>query len=199
MPHGRLKLFIIFGVFVGPLLAAFVWYYGFDGALGLRGGKNFAPLVSPPLALQPFANLRVDDDINDEKNFTLDSLKSRWHIVHSLPSVCDAVCDKVLYNTRQTRLALGRDANRLRRILLADDATLLMQLADEHPDTVRILKIAGGLGAQLATIRERYNLTADDALLIDPLGNVMMIIPADLSPRLLLKDLKHLLRVSRIG
>ena len=38
-----------------------------------------------------------------------------------------------------------------------------------------------------------------DAVLIDPLGNLMMVVPLDLDPRLLLKDLKKLLKLSRIG
>jgi len=35
--------------------------------------------------------------------------------------------------------------------------------------------------------------------LVDPLGNLMMRFPPDLEPKSLLKDLKHLLKVSRIG
>ena len=41
--------------------------------------------------------------------------------------------------------------------------------------------------------------TQDDALLVDPLGNVMMAIPLQLDPGKLLKDLKKLLKLSRIG
>jgi len=41
--------------------------------------------------------------------------------------------------------------------------------------------------------------SADAIYLIDPLGNIMMRFPSDLEPGKVLKDLKHLLKVSRIG
>ena len=40
----------------------------------------------------------------------------------------------------------------------------------------------------------------DNAIyLIDPFGNIMLRFPPDLKPNSMLKDIKHLLKVSRIG
>ena len=201
MNRGRLKLFVIFAVFLGPLLAAFLWYYGFGGGgvLAPRGSTNHAPLISPVIALQAFSNPGPDPDFDDGAPFTNESLKRRWSVIHPLTGRCGGECEKSLYNTRQTRLALGKDANRVQRILLSPNRTLLTRLADHHPDAIRLLESADGLENQLAPILKQRNIGTNDALLVDPLGNLMMIIPANLDPGLLLKDLKHLLKVSRIG
>lgn len=198
MKRGRLKLVVIFAVFLGPLLAAFIWYYGFSRVFAPRGSTNHAPLLSPLIALKPFSNAGVNG-----AQFTAESLKHRWSVIHTLAERCDRQCEKSLYNTRQTRLALGKDANRLRRILLCPNRDVLNRLAADHPDAVRLLESRdespNGLENQLAPLIRERNLGGDDALLVDPLGNLMMIIPAELDPGLLLKDLKHLLKVSRIG
>jgi len=195
MNRGRLKLTVIFAVFLGPLLAAFGWYYGLGGAAATRATTNHAPLISPPLALAAFSNPAADGGAP----FNLDSLKRRWTVVHLLPASCATRCLQALYNTRQARLALGRDAPRVRRIVLGTGRAQLAPLAADHPDSTRLLYAEGGLEEQLAPIRRRRDLGAADALLIDPLGNVMMAIPAALDPRLLLKDLKKLMKLSRIG
>jgi hypothetical protein len=56
-----------------------------------------------------------------------------------------------------------------------------------------------GIEVQLKVIMESHPVGEYDALLVDPLGNVMMSVPLDQDPRLLVKDLKKLLKLSRIG
>ena len=202
MNRGRLKLALIFAAFLGPLLAAFAWYYGGD-APATRATTNHAPLLAPPLALRGFANPAADGGDGGDgaqfAQFNLDALKRRWTVVHLLPESCAAECRAALYNTRQARLALGRDAPRVRRVFIAAGRAQLASLAAAHPDATRLLRAANGLENQLIPLRRRRNLNPADALLIDPLGNVMLVIPATLDPRLLLKDLKKLLKLSRVG
>jgi len=206
MNRGRLKLALIFAAFLGPLLAAFAWYYGGGDAPATRATTNHAPLLAPPLALRGFANPAADGGDGADAGasapafaFNLDALKRRWTVVHLLPESCAAGCRAALYNTRQARLALGRDAPRVRRVFIAAGRAQLASLAAAHPDATRLLRAANGLENQLIPLRRRRNLNPADALLIDPLGNVMLVIPATLDPRLLLKDLKKLLKLSRVG
>ena len=102
-------------------------------------------------------------------------------------------------NTQQARLALGRDAHRVRRLILSPDAELLTELAAEQPDSRRALLLDDGLGQQLESIFRQHGMTTDDAVLINPLGNAMLPAPQHLNPSLLLKVLKKLLKVSCIG
>lgn len=195
MQRNRLKLIIIFAVFLGPLAAAFVWYYGLGAALAPHSRTNHAHLLTPSVVVAEFTNpgANLGAQVNRQ------ALKQKWHVIHVLTETCDTACRQALYHTRQARLALGKDANRVRRIFISPSHAMLTRLATDHPDSLRLLAAANGLEKQLNVIIQTGRRDANDAFLIDPLGNIMMRIPAELAPRLLLKDLKHLLRVSRVG
>jgi len=199
MHRGRLKLALVFAAFLGPLLAAFAWYYA--GDVTGRATTNHAPLLAPPVQLQAFANPVVDagDAGGARLAFDLNALKRKWTIAHLLPAACADDCMRALYNTRQARLALGRDAARVQRVFIAAAPAQLAALTAAHPDAAALLAAANGLEKQLNPIHRRRPSAAADAVLIDPLGNAMLIIPATLNPRDLLRDLKKLLRLSRIG
>jgi cytochrome oxidase Cu insertion factor (SCO1/SenC/PrrC family) len=192
--HSRKKLLIVFGLFFGPLIIALIWYYGLGAAFLQRAATNHAPLVQPVVTLQPFTNLLLD-----QTQINLDRLQGKWTVLHRLGNTCGESCENALYNTRQTRLALGRDSNRVQRFLLGRNVNLLETAGAEHADLGLILRINGGLDSQLTPVIESMAMGQDDALLVDPLGNVMMVIPADLNPSYLLKDLKKLLKLSKIG
>ncbi len=55
------------------------------------------------------------------------------------------------------------------------------------------------LTAQLEENKEVTPLETKKVYLIDPLGNLMMQYPADFKTRGLIRDLRHLLKWSRIG
>lgn len=192
--NSRKKLLIVFGLFFGPLIIALIWYYGFGAVFLQRAATNHAPLVQPVVTLHPFTNLLLDQTKVD-----LTRLKGKWTVVHRLGSSCDDTCQRSLYNTRQSRLALGKDSNRVQRLLIGSNVNLLESAGAEHVDLGLVLRVSGGLDTQLMPVVDSMMLGQDDALLVDPLGNIMMIIPADLDPSDLIKDLKKLLKLSKIG
>ncbi len=104
---------------------------------------------------------------------------------------------------RQVRLALNHRMDRVQRaVLLESPRQLSDELIAEHAG----LMIATGASADQAALRGQIaaaeaSMTAlsDAVYLIDPFGNVMLRFPPDLPPKSMLKDLKHLLKVSRIG
>ena len=187
----RIKLLGVFAVFLAPLLAAFIWYYGFGGASAARSMVNHAELL-PPTAVAPFAN--VDGDSPNQVH-TQSQLARKWHIVQIVAEPCDESCQRALYNTRQMRLALGRRAARVQRIIIAADRALINALQPAHRDALFLLESDNGLGKQLRA-KMKNPL---DAVVIDPNGNIIMRAAFELSPALLLKDFKKLLRLSRIG
>ena len=192
--RGRLKLILVLTLFLGPLLAAFLWYYSFGAALTPKGKTNYANLISPVVTLSDF-----NDHLTDSSAFKLDGLKRKWTIVHIVREACDEQCELSLYNTRQTRIAVGKDANRLQRVLILSTSVPAEPIMEQHADLKVIHMEDSGLGAELAAISADIKSGSNDALMIDPLGNVMMEIPVDLNPSLLLKDLKKLLKLSRVG
>ena len=192
--NSRKKLLIVFGLFFGPLILALIWYYGLGGVFLQRAATNHAPLVQPVVTLQPFTNLLLD-----QTEIDLTRLHGKWTVVHRLGGSCEEACQQSLYNTRQSRLALGKDSNRVQRYLLGSNVNLLEAAGADHVDLGLVLRVSGGLDTQLIPVVETMALGQDDALLVDPLGNIMMVIPAGLDPSDLLKDLKKLLKLSKIG
>jgi len=146
------------------------------------------------VTLKPFTNLQLN-----QEELTNETIKGRWTIIHRLSDQCEEQCRVSLYNTRQIRLGLGKDANRVQRVILGSNVSLLDTIGRDHPDGMLVLRITEGLDTQLAPIVEREKLGPNDALLVDPLGNIMMAVPATLEPAKLRKDLKKLLKLSKIG
>ena len=100
---------------------------------------------------------------------------------------------------RQIWISLGREANRLQRLLLIADAEQKQELTEfltAYPQTNVIVDADGQLLRQIEAVRH----AAEPAImLVDPLGNLMMSFPQSMDPRDILKDLKKLLKISQIG
>ena len=192
--RGRLKLLLVLGLFIGPLMVAFLWYYGLGGVFAPSGKTNHGSLIQPVVSLNGF-----EDHLSDNSPFNLEELKQKWTIVHIASASCGEECQRSLYNTRQTRVAVGKDANRIQRILLLSDSISEDEMRENHADLKMISLQSSSLMNQLGAVIKSSNAGPHDALIIDPLGNVMMIVPLELDPRLLLKDLKKLLKLSRVG
>jgi cytochrome oxidase Cu insertion factor (SCO1/SenC/PrrC family) len=190
----RLKLLLVFSLFLGPLLVAFLWYYGFGARLAPQGQSNHSPLITPAVPLQQFENPAYSG-----KPVNNTFLKKKWTIVHIVGDSCSESCRKALYNTRQARLAIGKDTNRVQRLIVLSGSVLASEVAANHPDATLVRASDEGIGTLLRSISILFQVGEYDALVVDPLGNLMMSIPLEQDPGLLVKDLKKLLKLSRIG
>ena len=193
--RSRLKLVAVFALFFGPLFLAVIWYYGLGAVYAPRGATNHAPLVTPPVPLTTFSNPGVAGG----NGLTRDALLDHWTIIHRIEERCAEACETSLYNTRQTRLALGKDLGRIHRILVVSDSGPVTQIQAGHPDLQILRRADSGLDNQLIPIVQSLKASPDDAFLVDPLGNDMMLIPSSLDPSDLLKDLKQLMKLSKVG
>jgi cytochrome oxidase Cu insertion factor (SCO1/SenC/PrrC family) len=195
--RGRRSLLALAALFLVPVAAAFWLYYGTPGWRP-RGAANRGELVDPAVPLPAFTFVTADGN-----GITEDLFRAKWTLLFIGSGACDARCRDALYLTRQTRLALNKDADRVRRLFLAagpccTDAGLLA----EHPDLI----VATPTQGQLDTLTRL--IPAPDAApladtgriyIVDPLGNLMMSYAADAPDEALLDDLKRLLRLSHIG
>ena len=178
-------------LFFAPLGLAFYLYYGHDAwhpSARLNAGELIEPARPlPPLALPLFG----------AGNTRADFLKGKWTLLYVAAATCAQPCQKSLYDTRQVRLALDSDRNRVQRVFIAElDCCDVKVLREQHPDLVTIQASAAD-APLLALLPHR-----DDGpryYLIDPLGNLMMDYPAEVNSKGMLEDLKRLLRLSSIG
>jgi hypothetical protein len=188
-------------LFFAPLGLAFYLYYGH--ASWLPGGRvNAGELVDPVRPLPSLALPRWDTGSTDP-NF----LRGKWTFLYVAQGACGQPCRMRLYDTRQVRLALDRDMNRVQRVFIAaTDCCDAQFLHAQHPDLITIR--AGAAAAPLlALLPGRDSAPAADGsreegprvYLVDPLGNLMMSYAADVKSRGMLEDMKRLLRLSSIG
>ena len=127
-------------------------------------------------------------------------LKGKWTLLYVQHGRCDDECRRHLYDTRQVRLALDREMNRVQRVFIADaDCCDLAELKAAHPDLI-IIRASAADEPLLAELPLRSGaIDSHRIYLIDPLGNAMMFYPPEAKPKGMLEDMKRLLRLSSIG
>ena len=183
---GRLQFLLIAAVFIGPLLVA-AWLYFQGGSMQPAGRTNHGTLLEPVINL---------NDALPESPIHAHNEQS-WLFLYSQPAPCEDSCRNALYTTRQLRLMLGREMDRLQRVFLHGDSppdTVFLEA--EHDDLVAVTD--PGLDALLNNKRPA-GIPADGYYLIDPLGNLVMYFRPDLAPADMVDDIKRLLKLSRIG
>jgi cytochrome oxidase Cu insertion factor (SCO1/SenC/PrrC family) len=190
-------LLVLAALFFVPLLVAFWLYYG-AGAWRPAGSTNKGDLIDPARPL-PAVSLERADGTSTGENF----LRGKWTMVLIGDGSCDTRCREALYLTRQSRIALSKDMDRVQRVLLVtggccDEAFL----AGEHPD-LQVVRLDGPAAARLLapfpTYADGPATSAGRIYVVDPLGNLVLSYPASAPEKALLTDLKKLLRLSHIG
>lgn len=188
-------------LFFAPLGLAFFLYYGVGWRPG--GRVNHGELIDPPRPLPAVALPRVDPNGGAAPRPTApDFLTHKWTLLYWGAGACSQRCKTDLYNTRQVRIALDRDMDRVQRVFVAQGECCDLEfLRLQHPDliTVRETPEAAPLLAQLRLSPADNPATEDRLYLIDPLGNLMMFYAPDTKPKGMLEDLKRLLGLSHVG
>lgn len=198
--RNRRTLLLIIGMPVLVLLSSTTLYYLADHDLIDLEVANKGTLITPPVS---FTELDLTDaygqPVHDRRPEPI------WTFAIIGGQQCDDACKRILYLTRQTHIALGKQANQVQRMYLNVDNTIdqpLQDLIDEqHPDLV-VRYINNQALADLFTSHSIAPLTANRFFLIDPQGWIMMTYPVDSeqSERLhevgknVLSDMKRLLQ-----
>jgi cytochrome oxidase Cu insertion factor (SCO1/SenC/PrrC family) len=196
--HDRRQRRILIGVglmFFAPLGLSFYLYYGLNWHPGSR--VNAGELVSPARPLPALA-LPLFSPPGGETQPQF--LKKKWTLLYVQEGRCDDECSRHLYDTRQVRLALDRDMDRVQRVLIGDaDCCDLPLLKSDHPDLIVIRSSPADAPLRALLPVRPGALNSERIYLIDPLGNLMMFYGPDSKPKGMLEDLKRLLRLSSIG
>ena len=199
--HDRRQRRLLIGLallFFAPLGLSFYLYYS---PAGWRPGNrvNHGDLIDPPRPL-PDLTLPIARGTKGASYPGL-ALKGKWTLMYVGAGGCTALCRSQLYETRQVRIALNRDMDRVQRMFVALGECCDWQLLDaQHPDLVTVSATgAGPLIGLLPSFNGIAPAAADRIYLIDPLGNLMMSYAPGAPPKGLLTDLKRLLGLSHVG
>ena len=195
----RQALVLLGLLFMTPAFVAWVMHNSTEQGWRPEGTTNRGMLVHParPLSL-PVEMMIAGQTAND-------FLQGKWTLLYIGDADCDAVCNKNLYKMRQIRTAQNENMRRIQQLYLVRDeaipASLAALLEKDYKDTAVAL-LAAEQAAQIAPyflIDDVSMQAAERVYIIDPLGNLMMYYPPDAAPGGMLKDLKKLLKYSKIG
>jgi cytochrome oxidase Cu insertion factor (SCO1/SenC/PrrC family) len=195
--RGRRQLLLLAALFFVPLAIAFWMYYGPTGWRP-SGDASKGDLIDPARPLAALALTTADGQRTDAQ-----FLRGRWSMVYVGDGLCDKRCREALYLTRQTRIALNKDMDRVQRVLLVTGRCCDRGfLAQEHPDLI-VARVDDDASAALLEPFPTYGgvplADAGRVYLVDPLGNLLMSYAPTAPDKALLTDMKKLLRLSHIG
>lgn len=184
-------LWILLASFLLPAIIAYGYFFLGDRPSIASNGE----LIDPVHDIEVFG-------LSNQQGSPLEreALTPKWRMYYFVNSTCDENCQNNLFNMRQINVALGKNKSRVEHVVvhLNEPADELVKLLDtDYVDTKRIYSNTGnstldkGLRQEVSSGRYIY--------LMDPLGNVMMRFPQELNPKLILKDINKLLKISRIG
>lgn len=182
-PRGKLALLFVF--FAAPIVAAWVAFLGWRP----DARTNYGTLL-PPTPLEHTAGRAFGAP------YDLAHLDGKWRMLVIAPAACEAPCGQLLYLMRQTRIAQGREQDRIERIWVVEDGGAPAAAALDRqeglivwtPDTPAFVRQFPAPDSPRAHI-----------YLVDPLGNLMLRFPAQPEPKRMMKDLKLLLKASQVG
>lgn len=188
-PAGRRQVLVVAAIFLVPLAAALLLYYG--------GGWRPAAdahglLIDPPRALSVAGIV-----LPDGRPAPTEALEGKWSVVY-FASACDERTEALLDELARVRVALDKDAPRVRRVLLHAGQCAGVEFGSRDADLL-VLEATGPDGADFIAQFPPAVDGAPGIYVVDPHGNLMMSYPASGSARGLLKDMERLLRLSNIG
>jgi Fe-S cluster biogenesis protein NfuA len=186
---GRWKMLALMFVCSLPFFATYLAYF----VIRPQGQAAYGELIDPVRPMPAYLATTQDGG-----KLALQELKKQWLLVVVDSGACGATCSKHLYLQRQLREMLGKDKDRVDRVWLigdsqAVDPTLLAQWKDGY-----VLRVDQAILDTWFAARPGTGLQ-DYFFVVDPLGNTMMRMPADMdavSAAKAKRDLERLLRAS---
>lgn len=193
----RTALVLIVALFViSPVVAWLIHSGVINVGFEATQGKNKGELVHPARPLQGFALSDAEGN-----QVTENDLLGLWTMVEFAASPCVEDCMKNIYKMRQIRLALGKDAHRVQRVVITEKPDHMAKLMADNPGTRLLLttdssapflkQFPGYSEGDISSIGERIYI-------VDPLGNLMMRYPPKVDASDVLKDLRQLLKATWI-
>lgn len=177
----KLTLLLLLIVLLGPFCFALMLIQ--KGDIHQFRLSNHGDLITPPQDIHRIAALKNQ------------KLEGKWWLVYVPSEKCELGCEDILYDMRQIKTALGKDSNRLGKLLITQGGCSKYCDKFIKQNSIELVKIKLSPQDHSAL----FNITSDSLYLIDPKGYLMMHYEIDTPPKDILTDLKRLLKISKIG
>jgi len=170
-------------IFIGPILLSWLMFFYH---LGPEKTNNRGQLIHPAFSIKQL-NARADSGLPAEV-----ALAHKWSILLVDNGRCGSACQQRLHAMRQISIATGKDLPRVMRALITPtEATV--PIPKSTVPTVH-------LSVKPKQFQHYFSQHNDSLYIIDPQGFFVLHYPLQKNkPEDVYKDLKRLLRTSRIG
>jgi cytochrome oxidase Cu insertion factor (SCO1/SenC/PrrC family) len=194
MNSSKRSFLIIVAFFITPVILGSLVYMNKE-RLGI-GEKtvNYGTLVRPARPTETL-DLLQDGKPADAKAVLL----GKWTMLQIAPQECNTLCQKHLLLMKNIRILMNEHMRRMRTVLVTHNG---------KADSIAMKKnyhdlVLTHTTAEKSAFVTQFELpeTGDASIyLLDPLGNLMMVYPqAEPNAKRIIKDLKRLLKYSRLG
>jgi hypothetical protein len=190
-PRGQRNVLLVASIFFVPVIVVFALYYG--GLWSPSGTSAKGELIHPARPLE-VAGLRLPDG----KPAGIEAFQGKWSLIYIGDGACDEACRTALTYGRQTRLAAGKDMDRVQRLLITTANCCNQEYLDREQQGLVLLDASSPEAQKL--LAQFPGDRVKSLFVVDPLGNLMMRHDAtQVINKDLLTDLKKLLKLSHIG
>ena len=181
------KLSLLMAIMIAPIALSYMLFYWGAPSTSV----NYGELLKVEQALPNIGLHKTDGEA-----FNIGQLRGKWVMLAVDSGECGELCREQLYYMRQVRLMQNKKMERIERVWLIDDnKTPANGIKEDFKGTIFINAQKSKLLKEIpAKISQR-----DHIYIIDPIGNLMMRFPKNIDPAKMAKDIKRLLKVSRIG
>ncbi len=199
--RGRFWLICLVALFVVPMLGSWWLFFHTQKTGKVWGTSNKGSLIQPMIALKDI-NLPLQTD----NTLSLKEIERHWTLVYLMPKECAAQCEKDIFHMRQIHVSISKDFDRVQRLLVLQNPAqrqekneflqhyddMMIALSDDENQPLRKQIILPNTEEFTAGVNGHI-------ILVDPQANAMMVYEKGVDPAKVFKDLKKLLRMSRIG
>ena len=184
--RSRLILLGVALVFIIPILVS--WYLVFfsDFKKG-DGGTQKGELISPVIPLG-------EPEVFNLKSKTIESINGKWTLLFFVENECNQLCEDKLYQLRQIRLALGKDRDKVDRLLVSKNKQQWSQYTNSFNGQKYIDPTSRDYNRLIKKFNDYSGLDLKATYLIDPYGFLMMKYPQDDNPMGTIKDIERLIK-----
>ncbi|MEX0942842.1 MAG: hypothetical protein WD002_09885 [Pseudomonadales bacterium] len=188
--RGRTSFLVMVAIGFVPLFIAYLLFFYFPGLIP-TATTNQGRLIQPPLSIM---------DLGEETRAMIPAGKWTFIIIGGTP--CDDTCKKAIYLARQVDVGVGKDSDRVQRVLVVQTTGFAggpgERLTRDYPDMIVHYDPRGEAADRLNPVVGADSLDGK-IFLADPNGNIILYFDQAEGGNPILKDLKHLLRLSNIG
>ena len=170
---------VLLSIFILPIAIGTLFFY-LNPTYFSQNTVNYGELIRPVITTEK-TDIEFEDDV---------TLSGFWSLAY-VSTGCDSICEKAVADIKTIRTLINMDMRRIQRVLITEDNTMLMS----NDENLLLAKVTNEkLAARLAEFPK------NSIFLIDPIGNFMLYYNSkDINIKFVLKDLKRLLKYSRIG